>query len=771
MEAGTVVTVGRHSAAELRIDDPRVSRRHLRLLAVGDAWVAEDAGSSYGVYVDGQRLDRFRIVAETIVRLGDPELGPWLRLTPLGGIAAPVATPPQAGSEPATIRIGRGSANDLVLDDLLVSRHHAELRALPDGRLVLVDLGSFNGTFVNGRQIDEVVLTEGDLVGIGRSQLRLTGSRLEVQAEGGAVALVAAGISVETRSGSLLVDDVGFAVDEGTLLAVVGPSGAGKSTLLGALSGLKQAARGSVYFGGRDLYADYDALRQRIGYVPQDDVVHPGLTVAQSLEYAAELRFPPDVSAAERRARVEEVLEELDLTARRDLPVRRLSGGQRKRVSVALELLTQPALLFLDEPTSGLDPGLERSLMQLLRRLADAGRTVVVVTHSVESLALCDRVLFLAPGGRTAFFGPPQLALAYFDRADYQGVFQSLSGGDPREWRERFSAHELGRRYLREPLAGYEAGSRQPATVGAPPGRLSWWRQLWMLTRRYGRVLASDRGNLVMLGLSAPLLGLIALWRLPGGELSPPPLPEIRLVSQASLVLFVLMLSLTLLGLTNAIREIVKEQPLFRRERAIGLSIPAYVVSKLLVLGAIVTLQAAVAVPIVVAAQNGPRDAVLIGWPLGELIVAGAATGIAAVALGLLVSSLSSSVNVAVAILPALLTIQLLLGSGGVFPAAEEKPVLRELSYASSLTWGFGAGASTSELNRLQAIDAVGRKLPTIDLSKPEKLLEVLSEENRGERLWNHEPGAWLRNLGALGAITLVCVVLAGFALRRFDPV
>ena len=636
---------------------------------------------------------------------------------------------------------------------------------------MLVDLGSFNGTFVNGRQIDEVVLSEGDLVGIGRSQLRLTGSRLEVQAEEGAVALAAAGISVETRAGSLLVDDVGFAVDEGTLLAVVGPSGAGKSTLLGALSGLKQAARGSVYFGGRDLYADYDALRQRIGYVPQDDVVHPGLTVAQSLEYAAELRFPPDVSAAERRARVEEVLAELDLTARRDLPVRRLSGGQRKRVSVALELLTEAGAALPRRAHLG---ARSRSRAQpdaapapTRRRRADRGRRH---PQRREPRPLRPSALPRARRAHRVLRSATARARLLRPRRLPGGVPESRQRR-PRGVAGRFAGHELGRRYLHEPLAGYrpDRGSRPPS--GPPPGRLSWWRQLWMLTRRYGRVLASDRGNLVLLALSAPVLGLIALWRLPGGELSPPPLPEIRLVSQASLVLFVLMLSLTLLGLTNAIREIVKEQPLFRRERAIGLSIPAYVLSKLLVLGAIVTLQAAVAVPIVVAAQNGPRDAVLLGWPLGELIVAGAATGIAAVALGLLVSSLSSLGQRGRRGPARAAHVQLLLGSGGVFPSAEEKPGLRELSYASSLTWGFGAGASTSELNRLQAIDAIGRKLPTIDLSKPEKLVEVLSEENRGERLWNHEPGAWLRNLAALGAITLVCVVLAGFALRRFDPV
>ena len=197
-----------------------------------------------------------------------------------------------------------------------------------------------------------------DLVGIGGAQLRFAGSRLEPIAEDDDVALAAVGITITSRAGARLVDDVGFTLRRGSLLAVVGPSGAGKSTLLAALTGLKPAPQGSVFVDGRDLYAEYDTLRQRIGFVPQDDVVHPELTVEQSLSYAAELRFAPDVSREERDARVEEIMVELGLEQRRGLAVRKLSGGQRKRVSVALELLTKPALLFLDEPASGLDPGL-----------------------------------------------------------------------------------------------------------------------------------------------------------------------------------------------------------------------------------------------------------------------------------------------------------------------------------------------------------------------------------------------------------------------------
>ena len=228
-----------------------------------------------------------------------------------------------------------------------------------------------------------------------------------------------------------LLDQVSFPLAAGDFLAVLGPTGAGKTTLLRALTGNHPADRGSVLYNGRDVYAAYAELRNRIGYVPQDDILHPQLTVRSALGYAARLRFPPDVSAADRRRRVDEVMAELGLTERANLQVAKLSGGQRKRTSVAIELLTKPSLLFLDEPTSGLDPGYEKSVMELLRSLADGGRTVITVTHSIQSLDLCDRILFLAPGGQTAYFGPSGSALQFFGLGQYAEVFQYLDRAEP----------------------------------------------------------------------------------------------------------------------------------------------------------------------------------------------------------------------------------------------------------------------------------------------------------------------------------------------------
>jgi ABC-type multidrug transport system ATPase subunit/pSer/pThr/pTyr-binding forkhead associated (FHA) protein len=791
VKPGEPLSIGRHSGSWLHIDDPLVSRDHLRLSSVEDAWLVEDLDSRNGTYVDGRRLQSLRVETETTVRLGDPELGPWLRLTPIAppvpaeprpmlakppSALAPIYGAPLAGELTVShelgrnvFTIGRSPSCDIVLDDPLVSRHHAQVRLLPDGRRQIIDVGSFNGTFVNGTRVDEAVLARLDMVGIGGAEFRFTGETLEEIKIREEVGLAVVGITVTARAGSVLVDDIGFALEEGSLLAVVGPSGAGKSTLLGALTGLRPAPRGSVYFGGRDLYADYDELRLRIGFVPQDDVVHPELTVEQSLLYAAELRFAPDVSAAERRQRVEEVLVELGLEGRRHLLVAKLSGGQRKRVSVAIELLTRPALLFLDEPTSGLDPGLERSLMELLRALAEGGRTVVVVTHSTESLNLCDRVLFLAPGGRSAYYGPPQLAITYFGAADYQEVFRELSADTPERWKARFLAHELGRRYLVEPLEGYTAGVRQ-STAAEPLRRQKWSRQYWMLTRRYARVLAGDRANLVALLSAAPLLGLLQLWRLPSDQFKTLPATQIRLVPQTSLILLVLAIGMTMLGLTSSLREIVKELPVFKRERAVGLASSAYVLSKISVLGVIVFYQAIVYMAISTAKQQGPPDAVVFGWPLGELIVAAALVGIAAVALGLACSSLVNSVAAAIALLPVLLIFQLLIMQGGVFDN-DKKPVLYQLSFVSSAGWGYADMASTVKLNDQQAVWNVARELSTVDTKQPERLFDVLSRPSRGNPRWNHQTGAWLRAAAALVVLTAAALTIAIAVLRRFDPV
>lgn len=800
LDGAEPAVVGSDPASRIHVDDPHVARRHLVVSREEAGWLLVADGGA-GTFLEGACVTQMPISGPTQLRLGDPSEGPLLelrehrardvgraatiaaKLPPLPAMprtaeAAPVEIPPAdaLGRLSAVhralrfIRIGRAPENDIVLDDLLASRNHAELRGLPAGGYELTDLGSHNGTFVNGRRIQKARLQELDVVAVGHRVFRLVGDTLEEYVDTGRVSFEAVGLTVESR-GRTLVDEVSLSLRECSLVGIVGivgPSGSGKSMLLGALSGIRPAQKGRVFYGGRDLYAHYEELRQRIGVVPQDDVLHSELTVGRALEYAAELRFPADVPREERRLRVDEVLRELGIEGRRDVPVEQISGGERKRVSVAVELLTKPSLLFLDEPTSGLDPGYERSLMLLLRALADGGRSVMVVTHSVQSLRLCDRVLVLAPGGRAAYFGPVQLAPAYFGREELQEVFQDLSAATETDWASQFRAHPDYERYAAVAERDLEEGAERES---APPRRRgSWLAQFATLTHRSAAVLAGDRRNLALLLLQAPILGLLMLVALPADQLAPPDDGSIRLAAKGGLVLLILVLGMTWLGASNAAREIVKELPIFRRERAVGLSITAYLASKVVVLSAITAFQAVVLVLLATARQGGPVDAVVLGSPKLELIVAIALAGLAAMALGLLVSALATRLDRAMTVLPVLIIVEMVLAMGGVFPEVVRQPVLKQLTYVAGTQWGFSAAASTTGLSDLEPLNGLAEVVPELDLSKPEGAADGIAAALRGQPRWDHSLDAWGASMLALLGLTIAGVVGSGLALRRYDP-
>ncbi len=309
-------------------------------------------------------------------------------------------------------------------------------------------------------------------------------------------------------SGKVLLDHVSFPIPERSLVGVIGPSGAGKSTLLGALTGMNPATEGTVLYDNRDLYTHYAELRHRIGLVPQDNILHSQLKPKRALRYAAELRFPGDTSRAERDRRVDEVIDELALTAHCGTRTGAMSGGQQKRVNVALELLTKPSLLFLDEPTSGLDPGLDKSVMELMSGLAKDGRTVIIVTHSVANLGVCDRLLVLVPGGRVAFYGPPAEGLRYFGKTEWAEVFQAFDAEPDRDWAGDFQRSPFYAEHVASGLAQQvpEADRQPPGRPPAPRGALA---QISTLCRRYLAVIASDRSYLAVLAIMPIVIGLL----------------------------------------------------------------------------------------------------------------------------------------------------------------------------------------------------------------------------------------------------------------------
>ncbi|MEU3980720.1 FHA domain-containing protein [Streptomyces sp. NPDC026672] len=751
MSPGRDYHVGRDPLSDIVLDDARVSWHHAVLRPERGHWTLADEHSTNGTYADGHRVRESGVGAGSVLRFGSPADGPRAILVDR---PPPAPDRPSAVSMPAltgtfrrptsvrplparVVRIGRAADNDLVVDDLTVSRRHAELRALPDGSYEIADLGSHNGTFLDGRPVTLARVRPGDVVGIGHSAFCLAGGELQEYVDTGEVSLDVQDLTVTVGRGErILLDHVSFPVAEKCLLAVVGPSGAGKSTLLGALTGQRPAEHGTVLYDGRDLYRDYAELRQRIGLVPQDDILHVQLTVRDALAYAAELRFPEDTARAERRGRVDEVVRELGLEERTAQPVHSLSGGQRKRVSVALELLTKPSLLFLDEPTSGLDPGMEHSVMRMLRGLADDGRTVVVVTHSVLSLDVCDRLLVLAPGGRVAYYGPPEDALGFFGFDTWPAAFDAFERDRDRDWAGEYRASAPHRRYVVDSAAQPRTARAGPVAVAPPPRPRGWTAQFATLVRRYTAVLCADRVFLAtMIGVPFVMGGMTRA--VAGSSLTP---------DSAMNALLLLCVGGVLTGSANAVRELVKERVVYRRERAVGLPRSAYLMSKVCVLGLVTVLQAVVLTQIGLfgVTLNAPGGRGVLLPPLLELTAAVALLAFTSMLLGLVVSALVRKEEVTMPLLVLLTVVQVVFC--GALLRLHGVPVLDQLSWLVPSRWGLGAMAGTVGMARIMPGDLTA------------------------DPLFRHAAGTWLRTMGMLVVLSVLYCLVVSRLLRRHEP-
>ena len=746
------VIVGRDVRADFRVPDPIVSRAHVILRPESGGWIALDNKSLNGMFVGGQQVQSTPVRDGGVVNIGNPD-GPPLVFSlaappddrPTRVMGVPVRRPEPGtavialrnrwrGQEPTGARpitIGRALDNDIVLPDVLASRHHARLVPTPSGvRLQQARGGA--GTFVNGARVRDAPLREHDLVTIGNVDLVFTDGQLVPRsapaAASGGLEVRGVGLTVERGTLSLL-DRVSLTARPGTLTGVIGPSGSGKSTLLRVLVGASEPSTGTVTFDGRNLHAEYAALSTRIGMVPQDDVVHRGLTVTQALDVGARLRMPPGTTKADRRQVISRVLAELGMTAHADTRVDRLSGGQRKRVSVAMELLTEPSLLVLDEPTTGLDPALDRQVMTMLRQLADAGRVIIVVTHSLAFLDNCDQVLLLAPGGKAAYCGPPDQLGAALGSTDWADVFTGISA-DPEGAQRRYFAGRPP-----EPVA-----QQLPHAAPAPgkPLRASVWRQFTAISLRQLHLLVSSRRYLLFLIALPLIVGLLPL--AVGGDagFTKPP-PGAVAPFEPRQIISLLNFAAILMGTTLAVRDLIAERPIYRHEKAAGLSGTAYLLAKIVVFGAVAVVQSAVLVLVVTAPVIGkrpPETAVVLGIPMLELFADVAATAVVAVLLGLAISSVSRSSDQYIPLMAVACTAQLVFA--GSFIPITGRPALEALAALAPSRWGFAATAATVDLTNL---------------------VPVTKDSH-----WLHTPGAWWFDIGML---VVLGAGLAGFVRWR----
>lgn len=537
-------------------------------------------------------------------------------------------------------------------------------------------------------------------------------------------------LSYQLDANTVLLSDISFIAPPRTLTAVIGTSGAGKSTLTQLISGALSPTSGTATLAGHDIYREYGSLRSRIALVPQDDVVHGRLTVQQGLTYAAELRLPSTTTRDERLAVVADVLDELELTRFADHRVDTLSGGQRKRVSIALELLTKPWLLILDEPNSGLDPSLDRQLMGLLRRLADGGLVVIVVTHSLTYLDMCDQVLLLTPGGKAAFCGPPAQIGAALGTTDWADIYAYVAA-DPDYANRRYIARQRAKSALARQTSGAKPIARPRAC------RVS---QMSIVVRRQLRLIIADRGYLVFLTLLPFVLGTLALL-VQGTSGFGVADPQSQTPDEATEILILLNVSAIFMGIALSVRDLVGERRIFLRDRAAGLSSSAYLLAKIAVYGFTVSVQTAVLTTIVIAGKGGPvHGAVLLGAAPLELYATLAATGVVSAILGLAISSVAKSTEQILPLLVVAIMLQLVF-SGGLI-SITGRAGLSEIAWLTPSRWGFAAMASTVDL----------------------RAIAPLAPAN--EKLWSHSSPWWLLDMAMLAVMGIAAAGYVRWRLR-----
>jgi ABC transport system ATP-binding/permease protein len=699
--------IGQTPDNDIVIDQPEILPHHAQILQTPHGHQLISLSAQAELYLDGQRIDRADLQSGDVIQMGQHDTLTYLRLEP----------PPTDIKAPSILslrdrnrlQIGRDPRNDAVIDHPTVSRFHSQIE-LRQGSWVILDLETSNGTFINGLQMTEPQrLRAGDRIRIGPCEFIFSVDETLIQQnEAGNLRIDALHLSKTTPKGVTLLDDISLSILPREFVAIVGVSGAGKSTLLDALNGLRPAPRGTVLVNDHDLYKNFNAYRTEVGYVPQEDIIHRELTVVQALDFAAKLRLPADTTDAERRQRVQRVLNDLELSHRQQVVVKQLSGGQRKRVSMGVELLTEPSLFFLDEATSGLDPGTELQMMRLLRKLADQGRTVMLITHATKNVMMCDMVLFLTKGGRVAYFGPPDQALTYFGVEDFDEIYLKVEGElSPEDWKQRFLASEHHQRYVldrQKAIHTQLSSSGQIRPAAQPPFQakgISAWRQWVILSQRYIATLLQERVSLLLMLSLAPILGLLdwVMWQRflfdkrqgDGG--------------QAFTMLFLSVLIATIVGSLVTMREIVKEADIYRRERMVGLKIFPYAFSKLWVTILLALYQSAIFLLTKELSVNVPG-----GWStVPSLYITMFLVTLGGMVMGLLVSSLSSNQNAA-PILTVFFLIPQITFAGSFLPLQDVGAVGQFLSQLTVTRWSFEAMVTTTRVGYDVARDPCWQK-------------------------------------------------------------
>lgn len=707
-------TIGRdRHESDIVIPDSMVSGLQGYLVKKNGRFYYRDMNSRNGSYVEsaGKReflhnSDAFAEISEgSMIRIGslnDPQKSVLIIFTYME--AGEAIKKHDVTDRP--VKIGRSSECDIVLKHPSISRRHCEIERRGN-ETVIRDSRSRNGLLVNGCRLEgEKVLRDKDIIQILGYRLIFCGGCVYYRQAVRGIAIRGRNINkwVGGRvSSKQILRDVSIDIEGNEFVAIIGGSGAGKSTLMNVINGSDKKFGGQVCYDGVSLETNFQHLKSLVGYVPQDDIIYENLKLRRMLYYTALMRMPEDTDKKEIDERIDSVLDSLDLKEHENTYIRKLSGGQKKRASIAVELLADPKLFFLDEPTSGLDPGTEKDLMIALRDMSvKQDRTIVMVTHTTQNLHLCDKIIFMGNGGRVCFVGSVDAAKAFFETDDLINAYNMIRE-DPEKWERRF-AGSVGHRGDGDREAG------QNDRIGKRIRRTSALKQYTVITGRYTELILNDSRRLAALLAQPILIGMLL------AIVSDRDLFEIYESTKS--MMFVLSCSAIWIGVFDSIQEICKERNILKREYMAGLRPGVYILSKMTVQTVMGAIQA-VSLVMTFLLLTGSSEKGILWDPFHmEMTVTAWLTTVASAGLGLAISAVVKTGDKAMAAAPFVLIVQLLF-SGILF---ELKGAAEYISYVTVSRWSVEAMGSTARLNDLQL--RMQEEFPTL-VHEAEDLFEI----------------------------------------------
>ena len=712
------LTIGRSSDNDIVITNGYVSGVHGKIKLEANRVLYADLRSKNGTVLDkdGHRgllpVNRYyELKSGNLLRIQGgaeaPELTVLILYTLERGETKEGKWTPFPINLASEIHIGRTEDNDLVLRSPAVSRHHAVI-AQDNGKYILYDPGSRHGVFVNGHKVTgHYQLHEKDVIRISNHVLIYTNHYLYYKN-------FAQGVNIEIENLNKFVNHgkkqilnrVDCRIESNDFVAIIGGSGAGKTTLMNAISGFDKDISGEVFFSGISVRRHFDSLKSMIGYVPQEDIIYENLTLKKMLYYTAKLKMAPDTSKREIWHRIGQVLEMVELKDSENTFIRKLSGGQKKRASIAVELLADPSVFFLDEPTSGLDPGTEQKLMITLNKLSKSqGKTVVMVTHTTQSLELCDKVIFMGYGGRLCFAGTTEEAKMFFDTNNLVDIYNMISyEAGAEEWSEQFRGI-MQMEPERAPEKGQPIRERHKSLGPS---------QLFILIRRYIELIANDLQRLLLL-FAQPLLIALLLSVVANEH-------AFYRYEDTKSILFALSCAAIWIGLFNSIQEICKERAILKREYMGNLKLSWYIMSKFFVQTALGGIQALMMTAVFTALIGQPAEGIFFQNPFMEMFITVWLTIEASMAIGFVISSMVKNGDRAMTLAPFVLIVQLLF-SGILFELSGAGSIIAYFTVSKWSVEGLGRISVLNDLpNRIQVSMPTGFEPESIFVSSPSAL-------------------------------------------------